>query len=80
MSRMFDGFLDEHGRIDILINNAFASRKSNFLEISEEDWDFEVGNALKGHFPCSQRAAREMVNQGAGGRIVSISSVHAFVA
>ena len=78
VGRMFDEFLDEHGRIDILVNNAVASRKSNFLDITEEDWDFEVGNALKGYFLCSQRAAREMVRQGSGGRIVSISSVHAF--
>jgi NAD(P)-dependent dehydrogenase (short-subunit alcohol dehydrogenase family) len=78
VNAMFDEFLAEHGRIDILVNNAVASRKRSFLEISEEDWDFEVGNALKGYFLCSQRAAREMVRQGQGGRIVSISSVHAY--
>ena len=77
VGRMFDEFVEEHGRIDILINNAVSSRKTNFLDIPEEDWDFEVGNALKGYFLCSQRAAREMVRQGDGGRIVSISSVHA---
>ncbi len=78
VNRMFDEFLSEHGRIDILVNNAVASIKKPFLEIEESDWDFEVGNALKGYFLCSQRAAREMVRQGQGGSIVSISSVHAF--
>ena len=74
---MFDDFIAAHGRIDILVNNAVSSRKNNFLDITEVDWDFEVGNALKGYFLCSQRGAQEMVNQGGGGRIVSISSVHA---
>ncbi len=60
-----------------MVNNAVSSRKRAFLEVTEEDWDYEVGNALKGYFICSQRAAREMVGQGNGGHIVSISSVHA---
>ena len=75
---MFDEFLSEHGRIDILVNNAVSSTNYSFLEITEDDWDHLVGNALKGYFLCSQRAAREMAAQGQGGRVVSISSVHAF--
>lgn len=75
---MVDNFIAVHGRIDILINNAVASVKKPFLQIEEEDWDFEVGNALKGYFLCSQRVAKEMVGQGGGGSIVSISSIHAY--
>ena len=78
VSRMFDEFLAEHGRIDILVNNAVSSSDGPFLEITEDEWDHLVGNALKGYFLCSQRAAREMVAQGHGGSVVSISSVHAF--
>ena len=78
VDRMVEEFTSHHGRIDILVNNAMASIKASFLEIKEEDWDLEVGINLKGYFLCSQRAAREMVKQGDGGRIVSISSVHAY--
>lgn len=75
---MFDEFTQHHGRVDILVNNAVSRRLRPTLEVTEDDWDFEVGNALKGYFMCSQRAAKGMVAQGEGGRIVSISSVHAF--
>ena len=50
------------------------------MEISEQDWEFEVGNALKGYLFCSQTAAKEMIQGNRPGRIVSISSVHSFVA
>lgn len=78
VERMFDEFNQAHGGIDILVNNAVATRDKPFLEIEEEDWDFETGVALKAYFMCSQRAARDMAARERGGRIVCISSVHAF--
>ena len=76
VERMFDEFLDVHGAIDVLVNNAIASQSTPFLEITDDDWDAQVGLGLKGYFMCAQRAAREMVRQGHGGSIISISSVH----
>ncbi len=78
VERMFDDFSRIHGGIDILVNNAVAMRDKPFLEIEDEDWDFEISVALKAYFMCSQRAARDMAAQERGGRIVCISSVHAF--
>ena len=78
--KMIKSFSDKHNGIDILVNNAVSSIKKPFLEIKEDDWEFEVGNALKGYLFCSQAAAKEMIKKGIGGRIVSISSVHSFVA
>jgi NAD(P)-dependent dehydrogenase (short-subunit alcohol dehydrogenase family) len=77
VTRLFDSFLEAHGRIDILINNAYSARNQPFLEIEEDVWDRTLAVCLKGYFLCSQRAAREMVRQGSGGQIVSIASVHA---
>ena len=76
--RMFDEFIESHGKIDILVNNAVASADPHFLNITEDFWDFLVGHALKGYLFCSQRAVKEMIKQGSGGRIISISSVHSY--
>jgi len=76
--RMFDEFLAEHGRIDIMVNNAVDSQNVPFMEITEDFWDHLVNHALKGYLFCSQRAAHEMIRQGDGGRIISISSVHSY--
>lgn len=76
---MFDSFLDVHGRIDVLVNNAiFQPQSRPLFETDEEFWDQVMDLSLKGYFFASQRAAREMVRQGDGGRIVCLSSVHAF--
>ncbi len=74
---MVDTFCSKFGRIDILVNNAYFADHKPFLEIEEETWDRTMNVCLKGFFLCSQAAARKMAQQGDGGSIVSISSVHA---
>ena len=76
--KMFDEFIEAHGRIDILVNNAVLSRDENFLTVDEEFFDHLVGHGLKGYVFASQRAAKEMIKQGDGGKIISISSVHSY--
>jgi len=77
VNRMFEAFLDRFGRIDVLVNNPYASENRPFLEITEANWDRTLDVCLKGYFLCSQAAARNMAERGEGGSIVSISSVHA---
>lgn len=74
---MVRSFVERFGRIDILVNNPYATRHVPFLEITEELWDRTIRVCLKGYFLTSQRVATEMARQGDGGAIVSISSVHA---
>jgi len=65
------------GRIDVLVNNAYWAAHHPFHEIPEEVWDRTLDVCLKGYFLCGQQAARAMIDQGDGGCIVNISSVHA---
>ncbi len=66
------------GRLDILVNNAGIIRRAPFLEFSEKDWDDVMNLNIKAIFRLSQSAAREMVKQGTGGKIVSVASMLSF--
>jgi len=65
------------GGLDIMVNNTGVIRFSKVVDMPEEDWDFILRTNLKSVFLCSQAAARQMIKQGRGGRILSISSIHA---
>jgi glucose 1-dehydrogenase/3-oxoacyl-[acyl-carrier protein] reductase len=80
VAALFDATLDRFGRIDILINNAGITEPRPLLEMTAADWDKTLDINLRGMFLCTQRAAREMIKRGSGGRIVNLSSVHGFAA
>ena len=67
----------EFGSLDILVNVAGFGFNSPIVEMLEDDWDRVLGVNLKGQFLCSQAAARRMIAQGTGGRIVNIASTAA---
>ncbi len=47
-----------------------------FLEVTDEEWDKVISVNLYGAFVVSQEAARRMVRQGGGGKLIYTSSVH----
>ncbi|MEL7030378.1 MAG: SDR family oxidoreductase, partial [Pseudomonadota bacterium] len=55
--------LDAYGRVDILINNAAVRGQSQFLEVTEEEYDRVLTTNLKGPFFMAQAAAKQMVEQ-----------------
>lgn len=67
--------LDAYGRIDVLVNNAGILRDKSLLKMDEAMWDVVVAVHLKGTFLCTQAAAKQMVSQGGGGRIINTTSV-----
>jgi NAD(P)-dependent dehydrogenase (short-subunit alcohol dehydrogenase family) len=78
---VIDAFVEIHGGIDILVNNAIMPDQSRPLfDVDEAYWDRMMNLSLKGYFFASQRAARQMTDQGSGGRIICLSSVHAYQA
>jgi glucose 1-dehydrogenase len=64
------------GRLDILVNNAGIEKKFAFVDYPVEEWQKILAVNLTGAFLCSQAAARQMIAQGGGGRIINISSIH----
>jgi glucose 1-dehydrogenase len=74
--RIVDEIIARFGRLDIAVNNAAIEAKKPFLEVDDEEWDRVIKTNLYGPFLVTQIAARQMVKQGGGGRIVNISSVH----
>ena len=71
--------VDRFGKIDILVNNAAMSIRKPFLEIPVADVSRTIDVCMWGVFHCSQVAARHMAERGEGGKILIISSVHAFI-
>ncbi|VYU73850.1 SDR family oxidoreductase [Metakosakonia massiliensis] len=75
-AQAIEKLIAEFGRIDVLVNNAGAMTKAPFLDVSLEEWRKIFTVDVDGAMLCSQIAARQMVKQGEGGRIVNITSVH----
>ena len=64
------------GRLDIFVNNAGIEKKFAFVDYPFEEWQKIIAVNLTGTFLCSQAAAKQMIAQGGGGRIINISSIH----
>jgi len=64
------------GRLDVAINNAGMEIKKPFVDVTDDEWNRVLNVNLNGSFLVAQAAARQMLKQGPGGRLIFISSVH----
>lgn len=76
LERLADAAQDRFGRLDFLVNNAATLRDRTLRKMTEEDWDIVIETNLSGVFRSCKAVADRLEE---GGRIVSISSIAAFV-
>jgi glucose 1-dehydrogenase len=73
---LIDRAVAAFGRLDILVNNAGVEKKFPFVDYPLAELQQILAINLVGPFLVGQAAARQMIRQGQGGRIINISSVH----
>ncbi len=63
------------GKLDVMFNNAGVNKPMNFLDVTEDNWNFIMGVNGLGCMIGMQEAAQQMIAQGTGGKIVNTASI-----
>jgi meso-butanediol dehydrogenase/(S,S)-butanediol dehydrogenase/diacetyl reductase len=69
--------VQEFGKLDVMFNNAGVNRPQDFLDTSEDAWHFIMGVNALGVLIGTQEAAKQMIGQRTGGKIINTASVAA---
>ncbi|MGE5701443.1 MAG: 3-oxoacyl-[acyl-carrier-protein] reductase [Clostridia bacterium] len=72
--RVYEQILEDHGTIDILINNAGITRDSRFVNMTEEAWNEVIATNMNSLFYMTKHILPKMIEQNYG-RIINISSI-----
>jgi glucose 1-dehydrogenase len=76
LKRLIDETIKAFGRLDIMVNNAGIETRTSILDTTEAQYDRVLAINLKSAFFGTQLAAKQMIAQGDGGRIINMTSVH----
>jgi len=76
LQRLVTAAVDTYGKLDVMVNNAGIETRTSILNTTEAQYDKVLDINLKSAFFGTQLAAKQMIAQGTGGRIINISSVH----
>jgi 3-oxoacyl-[acyl-carrier protein] reductase len=63
---LYQRVVDEHGRIDVAVNNAGLGGTANIVEMTDEQWSSVLDVTLTGTFRCTRAALMHMIPQGSG--------------
>jgi glucose 1-dehydrogenase len=76
LQKLVNAAVSQFGRLDIMVNNAGIETRTSVLDTTEAQYDKVMDVNLKSAFFGTQIAAKQMIKQGGGGRIINITSVH----
>jgi len=76
LEKLVDAAVEAFGRVDIMVNNAGVETRTSVLDTTEAQYEKVLEINLKSAFFGTQLAAKQMIAQGGGGRIINITSVH----
>jgi len=76
LQKLVDAAVEQFGRVDIMVNNAGVETRTSVLDTTEAQYEKVLEINLKSAFFGTQLAAKQMIKQGDGGRIINITSVH----
>jgi len=76
LERLVAAAVETFGRVDIMVNNAGIETRTSVLDTTEGQYAKVLDINLKSAFFGTQLAAKQMISQGGGGRIINMSSVH----
>ena len=72
---MVSAAVEAFGGVDVIFNNAGFNRPMHLLDVTEENWRSIMDVNALGVLLCTQEAARQMIKQGRGGKIVNTTSI-----
>ncbi len=76
LQKLIDAAVGKFGRLDIMVNKAGIETRTSVLDTTEAQYERVMAINLKSAFFGTQIAARQMIKQGGGGRVINITSVH----
>lgn len=76
LQMLVDETVKAFGRLDIMVNNAGIETRTSILDTNEAQYERVMEINLKSAFFGTQIAAKQMIKQGTGGRVINMTSVH----
>jgi len=67
--------VEQFGKLNVKFNNAGVNKPLNFLDVTEDNWDFIMRINGLGVLIGMQEAAKQMIKQGTGGKIINAASI-----
>jgi glucose 1-dehydrogenase len=76
LQRLVSAAVDKWGHVDVMVNNAGVETRTSILDTTEAQYEKVLEINLKSAFFGTQIAAKQMIKQGGGGRIINLTSIH----